>query len=375
MSTRPPAAAISDPDILVCAQCHRSLLVSVASGHRQRCQRAVAMAVARAQAAKASTNIAAFNRPSSSMVTAMEVPANAIPAAAEPMLDRNDNNDALSATMDDLLGDLDFDLPMTAEGAVVVGSNGHGNGMGVNGNATPFPAPSHLPTTATVQAVAKMTLAPARKRKPASRQNTSESDAQHQLPPSKRSRTATIDGSSSAQDAAAATETSGNHGRNTRGGKIPPPYDPDKHCGVVDPPGTEPCRRVLTCKKHPILMRRAVTGRSQDLSVLLELLRGSQLASKQQHELATSAAAAMGTSSSTTPMHRPLPRVDHETEAVHLLEAVKRLAPARSIAAPTPDWRQDRSHCAALHQVRAALQAAGYLGWPAAASAASSSAS
>ncbi|XP_054280235.1 ataxin-7-like protein 1 [Macrosteles quadrilineatus] len=46
-------------------------------------------------------------------------------------------------------------------------------------------------------------------------------------------------------------------------------YDPDKHCGVVTAETMKPCTWSLTCKSHPMSLRRAVTGRSKPFDQLL----------------------------------------------------------------------------------------------------------
>lgn len=46
-------------------------------------------------------------------------------------------------------------------------------------------------------------------------------------------------------------------------------YDPDKHCGVWNGENSKPCTRSLTCKSHPLSMRRAVSGRSKRFDKLL----------------------------------------------------------------------------------------------------------
>lgn len=46
-------------------------------------------------------------------------------------------------------------------------------------------------------------------------------------------------------------------------------YDPDKHCGVWNGENSRPCTRSLTCKSHPLSMRRAVSGRSKHFDKLL----------------------------------------------------------------------------------------------------------
>ncbi|CAG8474952.1 1936_t:CDS:2 [Acaulospora morrowiae] len=47
------------------------------------------------------------------------------------------------------------------------------------------------------------------------------------------------------------------------------PIDLDKQCGVIAPPSTTPCTRSLTCKSHPMALKRAVQGRSQLYDILL----------------------------------------------------------------------------------------------------------
>jgi len=46
-------------------------------------------------------------------------------------------------------------------------------------------------------------------------------------------------------------------------------YDPDKHCGVWNGENSRPCTRSLTCKSHPLSLRRAVSGRSKHFDKLL----------------------------------------------------------------------------------------------------------
>ncbi|XP_046683081.1 ataxin-7-like protein 1 isoform X2 [Homalodisca vitripennis] len=46
-------------------------------------------------------------------------------------------------------------------------------------------------------------------------------------------------------------------------------YDPDKHCGVITAETMKPCTWSLTCKSHPMSLRRAVTGRSKPFDQLL----------------------------------------------------------------------------------------------------------
>ncbi|XP_058046002.1 ataxin-7-like protein 1 isoform X1 [Ahaetulla prasina] len=46
-------------------------------------------------------------------------------------------------------------------------------------------------------------------------------------------------------------------------------FDPNKHCGVVDPETKKPCTRSLTCKTHSLNYRRAVLGRKKQFDILL----------------------------------------------------------------------------------------------------------
>ncbi|XP_078076291.1 ataxin-7-like protein 1 isoform X1 [Mustelus asterias] len=46
-------------------------------------------------------------------------------------------------------------------------------------------------------------------------------------------------------------------------------FDPNRHCGVVDPETKKPCTRSLTCKTHSLNYRRAVPGRRKQFDILL----------------------------------------------------------------------------------------------------------
>ncbi|XP_060634350.2 ataxin-7-like protein 1 isoform X4 [Anolis sagrei] len=46
-------------------------------------------------------------------------------------------------------------------------------------------------------------------------------------------------------------------------------FDPNKHCGVLDPETKKPCTRSLTCKTHSLNHRRAVPGRRKQFDILL----------------------------------------------------------------------------------------------------------
>ncbi|XP_076861655.1 uncharacterized protein atxn7l1 isoform X2 [Brachyhypopomus gauderio] len=51
-------------------------------------------------------------------------------------------------------------------------------------------------------------------------------------------------------------------------------YDPNKHCGVLDPETKRPCTRSLTCKTHSLTHRRAVPGRRKEFDILLAEHKG-----------------------------------------------------------------------------------------------------
>nr|XP_023693828.1 ataxin-7-like protein 1 isoform X2 [Paramormyrops kingsleyae] len=51
-------------------------------------------------------------------------------------------------------------------------------------------------------------------------------------------------------------------------------FDPDKHCGVLDPESNRPCTRSLTCKTHSLTHRRAVPGRRKLFDTLLAEHKG-----------------------------------------------------------------------------------------------------
>jgi len=46
-------------------------------------------------------------------------------------------------------------------------------------------------------------------------------------------------------------------------------YDPNKHCGVLDPETKKPCTRSLTCKSHSVYLKRKVLNRSGEFDELL----------------------------------------------------------------------------------------------------------
>ncbi|XP_042562614.1 ataxin-7-like protein 1 isoform X2 [Clupea harengus] len=51
-------------------------------------------------------------------------------------------------------------------------------------------------------------------------------------------------------------------------------FDPNKHCGVLDPETKRPCTRSLTCKTHSLTHRRAVPGRKKNFDILLAEHKG-----------------------------------------------------------------------------------------------------
>ncbi|KAG5845920.1 hypothetical protein ANANG_G00144300 [Anguilla anguilla] len=51
-------------------------------------------------------------------------------------------------------------------------------------------------------------------------------------------------------------------------------FDPNKHCGVLDPESKRPCTRSLTCKTHSLTHRRAVPGRKKLFDSLLAEHKG-----------------------------------------------------------------------------------------------------
>ncbi|XP_061085064.1 ataxin-7-like protein 1 [Conger conger] len=58
-------------------------------------------------------------------------------------------------------------------------------------------------------------------------------------------------------------------------------FDPNKHCGVLDPEGRKPCTRSLTCKTHSLTHRRAVPGRVKQFDSLLAEHKGRHLREQQ----------------------------------------------------------------------------------------------
>ena len=74
-------------------------------------------------------------------------------------------------------------------------------------------------------------------------------------------------------------------------------YDPNKHCGVLDPETKKPCTRSLTCKSHSVYLKRKVLNRSSDFDELLANHRAEKeaataklvVASQQQSDQADNA--------------------------------------------------------------------------------------
>uniref|UniRef100_A0A8C2BNV9 Ataxin 7-like 1 n=1 Tax=Cyprinus carpio TaxID=7962 RepID=A0A8C2BNV9_CYPCA len=61
-------------------------------------------------------------------------------------------------------------------------------------------------------------------------------------------------------------------------------FDPNKHCGVLDPETKRPCTRSLTCKTHSLTHRRAVLGRRTDFNILLAEHKGRTKETGQKKE-------------------------------------------------------------------------------------------
>ncbi|XP_073694556.1 ataxin-7-like protein 1 [Garra rufa] len=94
-------------------------------------------------------------------------------------------------------------------------------------------------------------------------------------------------------------------------------FDPNKHCGVLDPETKRPCTRSLTCKTHSLTHRRAVPGRRNDFDILLaehkgrpkekdtgqkkEVQAGSQSAQVTQSHDTTASLSTSCTNAKTTP--------------------------------------------------------------------------
>ncbi|XP_008148155.1 ataxin-7-like protein 1 isoform X2 [Eptesicus fuscus] len=68
-------------------------------------------------------------------------------------------------------------------------------------------------------------------------------------------------------------------------------FDPNKHCGVLDPETKKPCTRSLTCKTHSLSHRRAVPGRKKQFDLLLaeHKARSREKEVKDKEHLLTSA--------------------------------------------------------------------------------------
>lgn len=63
--------------------------------------------------------------------------------------------------------------------------------------------------------------------------------------------------------------------------KIPTEINFDRHCAVQNEDGTF-CKRILTCKSHPMSLKRAVPGRSAAFDVLLAAYQASRLGASGQ---------------------------------------------------------------------------------------------
>ncbi|XP_036061445.1 ataxin-7-like protein 1 isoform X7 [Onychomys torridus] len=66
-------------------------------------------------------------------------------------------------------------------------------------------------------------------------------------------------------------------------------FDPNKHCGVLDPETQKPCTRSLTCKTHSLSHRRAVPGRKKQFDLLLAEHKAKSREKEVKEHLLTSA--------------------------------------------------------------------------------------
>ncbi|KAJ1161297.1 hypothetical protein NDU88_001784 [Pleurodeles waltl] len=62
-------------------------------------------------------------------------------------------------------------------------------------------------------------------------------------------------------------------------------FDPNKHCGVLDPETKKPCTRSLTCKTHSLSHRRAVPGRHKHFDILLAEHKAEHKAQSKEKEV------------------------------------------------------------------------------------------
>ncbi|TSX44498.1 Ataxin-7-like protein 1 [Bagarius yarrelli] len=96
-------------------------------------------------------------------------------------------------------------------------------------------------------------------------------------------------------------------------------YDPNKHCGVLDPESKRPCTRSLTCKTHSLTQRRTVPGRRKDFDILLAEHKGraKEKDTGQKRNTASSQAAQL-----TQPLNPPssTPSVCHNNKTTPTLK-------------------------------------------------------
>lgn len=81
-------------------------------------------------------------------------------------------------------------------------------------------------------------------------------------------------------------------------------YDCEKHCGVWIPEMEKNCTRSLTCKTHPLSLRRQVPGRSKDFDVLLADHR-ARVALKAQDNASNASSSPQSNSRGGTPVNSP----------------------------------------------------------------------
>ncbi|XP_076153180.1 ataxin-7-like protein 1 isoform X2 [Alosa pseudoharengus] len=78
-------------------------------------------------------------------------------------------------------------------------------------------------------------------------------------------------------------------------------FDPNKHCGVLDPETKRACTRSLTCKTHSLTHRRAVPGRKKDFDVLLAEHKGRAKEKDGGHKRESQTGSQLNQSHDTTP--------------------------------------------------------------------------
>ncbi|KAL4656741.1 ataxin-7-like protein 1 isoform X2 [Arapaima gigas] len=99
----------------------------------------------------------------------------------------------------------------------------------------------------------------------------SSADRRHHGPPSPLDRRPSAPPSPLDRDRKHQNSTKATKSHSRLSGRV---FDPNKHCGVVDPESRKPCTRSLTCKTHSLTHRRAVPGRKKLFDSLLAEHKG-----------------------------------------------------------------------------------------------------